>query len=79
MHCHSHGVTPSHEWKHDHIPANEDTGKELRDKFDRLMAEEKRRLVRVLTEGNRDGMSLASFHGKVGDEGAVREWLDAGW
>jgi len=79
MHCDSHGLSSAHIRNITHAPVNEDAGKDLRDKFDRRMAEEKRRLVRVLTKGHREGMSLANFRGKTGDEGAVREWLDAGW
>jgi len=79
IHCDSRGLPPSHIRNITHDPVNEDAGQDLRDKFDRLMAEEKKRLVRVLTKGHREGMSLSGFHGEVGNEEAVREWLDAGW
>jgi len=78
MNCNTEGHS-AHQYSHKHPAVDEDAGKDLRDKFDQLMMKEKQRLVHVLTQGHREGMTLVGFDGKVGDEKAVERWLVAGW
>jgi len=70
---------PAHQYSHTHPAVDADAGKDMRDKFDQLMMKEKQRLVNILTQGRREGMTLVGFDGEVGDETAVETWLVAGW
>jgi len=68
-----------HTWSGKHPPVEDDTTPELMADFNKLMKGENDRLVTLLAKAHNRGMSLAHYHGKAGDEGAIREWLFAGW
>jgi len=79
MECDSHGVAAQHSWAHDHPKLDADVGQELLNRWETAMAKEKKRLVQVLTKAHQQGMTLAGFEGKAGDEVAVQKWLEEGW
>jgi len=50
-----------------------------RQDYQRLMAPENARLVRLLTGAHLNGMELLGFSGSPGDEQAVQTWLESSW
>lgn len=77
--CNSEGAESLHSWSHEHPQVDEDAGPEMRKAFDRAMAPEKWRLIKLLTNASRSGMGLANYEGQAGNATAIKGWLEGSW
>jgi len=76
--CESQGVESLHAWSHEHPPVDEDAGY-LRRLFNKFIAAENAKLVKMLTKAHALGMGLANYDGPVNDEDEVQAWLESSW
>lgn len=79
MDCNSKGAGVTHLWASGHKELSEDMTDKLTAKFKSVMDAEDERFIRALTMGQRQGLRLANYKGKRGDEDDIRAWLKAGW
>jgi len=56
-----------------------DVPQQIRLEFEHFIAAENGRLVQLLARTQRQGAELANYHDRMGDDHAIKSWLEAAW